>query len=44
MQFATRQLRELSPLAVLIDLGVLSAAGGAMLYGMHRAATRVRTA
>jgi hypothetical protein len=43
MQFATRQLRELSPGTILIGLGALSAAGGAMLYGLHRAATRVRT-
>ncbi|MCX7824222.1 MAG: MFS transporter [Verrucomicrobiae bacterium] len=43
VQFATRQLCELPPPTVLAGLGVLSAAGGAMLYGMHRAATRVRT-
>ena len=43
MQFATRQLRELSPEAVLVSLGVVSAAGGTMLYGLHRAATRFRT-
>ncbi|MBM3890143.1 MAG: MFS transporter [Verrucomicrobia bacterium] len=44
MQFATGPLRELSPSTVLVGLGILSAAGGAMLYGLHRAATRVRTA
>ncbi|MCX6898423.1 MAG: MFS transporter [Verrucomicrobia bacterium] len=44
MQFATVLLRELSPPGVLAGLGALCAAGGAMLYWLHRAAARERTA
>jgi hypothetical protein len=44
MQFATVLLRELSPSLVLAGLGALCAAGGAMLYWLHRAAARERTA
>ena len=44
MQFATRLLNELPPSGVLMGLGLLCAAGGAMLYLLHRAAARQPTA
>lgn len=43
LQFGTRLLHELPPSNVLAGLGALCAAGGATLYGLHRAATQNRT-